>query len=82
METNSILVDSVEAAALLSLKNPGTLAVWRTTKRYPLSYIKVGRRVRYRREDIDAFILSRRQSGVETSIEESTPRTKRRRSAR
>ena len=34
------------------------LAVWRCTKRYPLTYVKYGRTVRYRRKDLDAFIES------------------------
>lgn len=37
---------------------PGTLAVWRCTKRYPLPWIKIGRRVFYRRRDVEAFIAS------------------------
>lgn len=37
----------------------GTLAVWRTTKRYNLPYVKSGRLVRYREEDVQAFITSR-----------------------
>lgn len=38
-----------------------TLAVWRTTKRYNLPYVKVGRLVRYRASDIAAFMNSREQ---------------------
>lgn len=37
----------------------GTLEVWRCTKRYPLPYVKVGKRVRYRTTDIDQFLASR-----------------------
>ncbi|GLQ08066.1 MULTISPECIES: helix-turn-helix domain-containing protein [Alphaproteobacteria] len=37
----------------------GTLAVWRATKRYDLPYVKSGRLVRYREQDVHAFILSR-----------------------
>lgn len=37
----------------------GTLAVWRSTKRYKLPYVKSGRLVRYREEDVQAFINSR-----------------------
>ncbi len=37
----------------------GTLAVWRTTKRYNLPYVKSGRLIRYRQEDVQAFIESR-----------------------
>ncbi|HEY1095634.1 MAG TPA: helix-turn-helix domain-containing protein [Alphaproteobacteria bacterium] len=34
----------------------GTLAVWDCTKRYDLKPIKVGRSVRYRRSDVEAFL--------------------------
>ena len=37
----------------------GTLAVWRATNRYDLPYVKSGRLVRYREEDVEAFISSR-----------------------
>lgn len=37
----------------------GTLAVWRTTNRYDLPYVKSGRLVRYREQDVEAFISSR-----------------------
>ena len=36
-----------------------TLNVWRATKRYNLPYVKVGRLVRYRATDVEAFIKSR-----------------------
>jgi hypothetical protein len=36
-----------------------TLAVWRSTGRYNLPYIKVGRLVRYRVSDIAEFLISR-----------------------
>lgn len=39
--------------------SPGTLAVWRCKKRYPLRYIKVGSNVRYRMTDIEAFLTAR-----------------------
>jgi hypothetical protein len=56
---NPDLLTEVEAAHFLGLE-PKTLAVWRCTKRYPLSYIKVGRLVRYYRSDLVAFLDSRR----------------------
>lgn len=49
------LLNRNEAAAYLGIK-PETLAVWACTKRYSLSYIKVGRNVRYRQADLDDFI--------------------------
>lgn len=36
-----------------------TLATWRCTKRYPLAYVKVGRLVRYRMGDVEAFEVER-----------------------
>jgi len=52
------LIDEVEAAQRLGT-TPKTLQIWRSTKRYPLPYVKVGRLVRYRLADVDAFIESR-----------------------
>ena len=40
-----------------------TLNVWRATKRYNLKYVKSGRLVRYREEDVQEFIDSRIQNG-------------------
>ena len=36
-----------------------TLAIWRCSKRYPLPYIKVGTRVRYRQADVASFVRQR-----------------------
>lgn len=36
-----------------------TLALWRCTKRYPIAYARIGRSIRYKRADLDAFIASR-----------------------
>jgi len=36
-----------------------TLNVWRCNKRYDLPYVKVGRLVRYRPRDVEAFIEAR-----------------------
>jgi excisionase family DNA binding protein len=33
-----------------------TLAIWKCTKRYDLPFVKVGRLVKYRRSDLNAFI--------------------------
>ncbi|WP_210147133.1 helix-turn-helix domain-containing protein [Shewanella sp. WXL01] len=37
----------------------GTLSVWRCTGRYPLRFIKVGRRVMYRQSDVENFVNGR-----------------------
>ena len=44
-----------EAAAYLGVSEQ-TLAVWKCTKRYDLAYVKIGRLVKYRKSDLDAFI--------------------------
>lgn len=56
------LLTDAEAAAYLTIK-PHTLAVWRTSGRYRLVYVKCGRLVRYRKSDLDAF-LARRTMGA------------------
>jgi excisionase family DNA binding protein len=33
-----------------------TLATWRTTGRYDLPFVKIGRLVRYRQSDVDEFV--------------------------
>jgi excisionase family DNA binding protein len=53
-----LLMTRCEAASLLGVR-PQTLAAWASTKRYPLPYVKVGRLVRYRRDDLLAFLSSR-----------------------
>ncbi|MHB0955906.1 MAG: helix-turn-helix transcriptional regulator [Pirellulaceae bacterium] len=57
------LIDAEETSSILSVTT-GTLAVWRSEKRYDLPYIKVGRRVRYRLSDVRAWLESRTQAGV------------------
>jgi len=52
------LLTRAEAAAYLGCK-PQTLAMWASTKRYNLRYVKVGRSVRYRVSDLEAFLNSR-----------------------
>lgn len=49
------LMTTDQAADYLALK-PSTLQVWRSTNRKKLPFVKVGGNVRYRRQDLDAFI--------------------------
>lgn len=58
---NPDLVDETGAAAILDV-SPGTLSVWRSTGRYGLPFIKVGRKVRYSRTALNAWIESRIRS--------------------
>ena len=58
----SNLVNETECAKQLGV-SVATLRVWRCNKRYSLSYVKVGRCVRYRPTDIERFLDSRTISG-------------------
>lgn len=54
----SRLLTPAQVADLLGV-TPHTLAVWRCEHRYDLAYVKAGRLVRYREEDVQRFIESR-----------------------
>lgn len=58
------LLDEHAAAVMLDL-SPGTLRVWRSTGRYNLPFLKIGRNVRYRRADLQMWLEARaRASGA------------------
>jgi Helix-turn-helix domain len=78
-EQRSVLIEPAEAARRLGIKSTNTLAVWRSTKRYPLPFVKIGSKVLYRVDDIEKFIESRVQTGV---VDEPRPRRRRRSRAR
>jgi excisionase family DNA binding protein len=52
------LLNEKEAALFLGT-SVGTLQVWRSTGRYEIPFVKVGRLVRYKRADLEAWIESR-----------------------
>ena len=52
------LLTPEQAAEILGVTYQ-TLAVWRSTGRYNLPFVKVGRRVMYRAIDVEAFIKER-----------------------
>jgi len=58
LKLQSNLLTNDQAAIYLGVA-PNSLAVWRTTKRYALPYVKVGRLVKYRLADLNAFLESR-----------------------
>jgi len=62
------LLTEDEAAALLKVQ-PATLATWRVRGHPDLPFVRVGRCVRYRPQDIAAFIAShlRRSTGTTTA---------------
>jgi excisionase family DNA binding protein len=49
------LLSRKEAAQYLGVSE-NTLAIWKCTGRYSLPCVKIGRLVKYRRADLDAFI--------------------------
>ena len=53
--SRSQLLTRREAAAYLGVSEQ-TLAMWKCTGRYSLAYVKIGRLVKYRLSDLDAFI--------------------------
>lgn len=60
------LVDDKAAAEILGL-SPGTLSVWRSTGRYALPFVKVGRHVRYRVSDLEAWLEKRTRANGATA---------------
>jgi excisionase family DNA binding protein len=60
------LIDEQEAADFLKLST-GTLSVWRSTGRYAIPFIKVGRRVRYSRASLIAWLESRTRTNGATA---------------
>jgi excisionase family DNA binding protein len=48
-------LDEKQTAELVT-KSKGTLRNWRSNGRYPLPFIRVGRSIRYREEDVLAFL--------------------------
>jgi len=61
VQASKELLDERAAAALLDV-TPGTLSVWRSTGRYALPFLKVGRKVRYRQSDLLAWLDKRTRS--------------------
>ena len=55
LKNKDLMLSRQEAAAFLSIRI-GTLVMWKSTKRYALPYIKVGRHVRYRASDLMNFL--------------------------
>lgn len=60
------LLTPEQAAKMLGCAEQ-TLAVWRTSKRYSLRYVRVGRLIRYKLSDIEAFIEARTERPGEES---------------
>jgi hypothetical protein len=65
-ESENDLLDETEAAEVLTIA-PGTLSVWRSTGRYEIEFIKVGRRVRYKRGALLKWLDSRTRANGATA---------------
>ena len=61
LPSGSELLTRKQAATYLGVK-ARTLAVWKSTGRYDLPCIKIGRLAKYRKADLDAFIARHRIS--------------------
>lgn len=66
IDSAKVLLDDKAAAEQLDV-TPGTLAAWRSTGRYNLPFVKVGRKVRYRQVDLDNWLQMRRQDSGATA---------------
>lgn len=58
MIVNDKLLNSQQTSDYLGITKD-TLAVWRTTKRYPIPYIKVGHLIKYKLSDLERWLDSR-----------------------
>ncbi|WGT34682.1 helix-turn-helix domain-containing protein [Pseudomonas atacamensis] len=58
-----------QVAATLGLSHR-TLAAWRSSRRNPLPYVKVGSRVRYRPKDVSTWLESRTHRAAATARNE------------
>jgi excisionase family DNA binding protein len=66
---SSDLLTREQAAELLGVK-PQTLAVWATTHRYALPFIKIGRnKVRYRLSDLERWLVANTVTGTGQAAE-------------
>lgn len=60
------LLDEKQAADFLAV-TPGTLSVWRSTGRYQIPFVKVGRCVRYSRGALENWLASRTRTNGATA---------------
>lgn len=60
MNQQATLLTPDQVSSLLGVKKH-TLAVWRSSGRYNLPFIKAGRLVRYRLSDVETFLNEQRR---------------------
>ena len=52
------LLTNRDAASYIAVTS-GTLHVWRCENRYPIPFLRIGSKIRYRKSDLDKFLASR-----------------------
>jgi hypothetical protein len=65
---NNLLKDA-EVAPMLDLKHPGTLRLWRLKGKGP-KYLKIGHKVRYRRETVEAWLAAQERTSTSDQPDE------------
>lgn len=60
------LMTDAQVAQMLDVSTK-TLATWRSTGRYALPFLRIGARIRYRRQDVAAWLESRRRGAPEAA---------------
>lgn len=63
-ERMNVYLNNKQAAEFLGVTE-GTLAVWRTTRRYAIPYVKVGSLIRYKKADLEQWLEQRTVREVE-----------------
>ena len=63
-ERMNFYLNNKQAAEFLGVTE-GTLAVWRTTRRYAIPYVKVGSLIRYKKADLEQWLEQRTVREVE-----------------
>jgi predicted DNA-binding transcriptional regulator AlpA len=77
-QADDALIDTRQAAAVLGI-SPTTLEIWRSTRvRDQPAFVRVGRRVRYERQALAAWIDSRRENPSKSQKDRSPGRQRRR----
>lgn len=65
LDTSDRLMPDEETAQMLGV-TVGTLATWRSSKRYDLPFVRVGRLIRYRLSDVRQWIDTRTEAMQQT----------------
>jgi hypothetical protein len=60
----SVLLSPDETASRLRLSSKRILEQWRFHKQFALRFVRIGRKIFYREEDVQAFIESQTESGL------------------